>query len=310
MFSKAFPNKVSKSAVIRPSIWLAEFSTGGSWQAISEGFSKSTFPFIDEIDSRLVVSRHPHTVPAYCSFCDATVLIEVYWHFSSTDGRGTISLPWTETYSCPHCKVNSRCRALFSFVRDKLQVRGDERVYIAERVTPAFDVFRKYFPSIIGSEYLGPTLSPGEEAAFGENMVRHEDLTKLSFDNGSLDLVMTQALFEHVPDYSKAFRECSRVLSSEGHLVFNIPFHAQKQQTIVRAEVLADGSIKHHLPPEYHGDPVNAEGGLCYQDFGWDMLDCLRAAGFKKASGHLYWGPWEAHLGAPLFIFCASKASM
>ncbi|HNR14925.1 MAG TPA: hypothetical protein PKM59_16585 [Thermodesulfobacteriota bacterium] len=59
-----------------------------------------------------------------------------------------------------------------------------------------------------------------------------------------------------------------------------------------------DGQIQHLLPPEYHGDPINPEGGvLCFQTFGWDLLDTLREIGFESVQGLDYWSAEQGHLG-------------
>jgi hypothetical protein len=64
------------------------------------------------------------------------------------------------------------------------------------------------------------------------------------------------------------------------------------------------------LPPEYHGDPINSAGCLCFYHFGWDILSSLRAAGFGKAEALLYWSSDFGYLGnADQIIFLARKNS-
>ena len=72
----------------------------------------------------------------------------------------------------------------------------------------------------------------------------------------------------------------------------------------MRARVLADGGIEHLLEPEIHGDPV-AGGVLCYYHFGWDLLDALRAAGFRDATWHRVWSAREGLFG--LWTLVASR---
>jgi hypothetical protein len=66
--------------------------------------------------------------------------------------------------------------------------------------------------------------------------------------------------------------------------------------------------VQHILPPEFHGNPVSNEGSLCFQNFGWDLLDALRHAGFKQPKANMYWGPWAGHIGFPFFVISAHKA--
>ena len=50
-----------------------------------------------------------------------------------------------------------------------------------------------------------------------------------------------------------------------------------------------DGTIEHLHPPEYHGDPLDPGGCLCFHHFGWDLLDLLRDAGFRSVTAYSVW---------------------
>ena len=69
-----------------------------------------------------------------------------------------------------------------------------------------------------------------------------------------------------------------------------------------------DGAVTHHLPPEYHGDPVDNAGCLCFQVFGWSVLDDLRAAGFAEAHTVFYWSPDCGYLGPNQLQIIATTA--
>ena len=167
-------------------------------------------------------------------------------------------------------------------------------------------------PNLVGSEYMGAKYKSGVMVLNLHNRcrVRHEDLTELSFANNKFDLAITLDVFEHIPNYRQSFVELRRVISPGGHLVFTIPFFPDQQSTHIRAEVQSDGNIVHHLPPEIHGNPVSDKGSLCFQNFGWDILDDLKEAGFSDASASLYWGPWQGHLEYPFFVFSAFKSKI
>ena len=120
--------------------------------------------------------------------------------------------------------------------------------------------------------------------------------------------MVTQDVFEHIPHYQDAFRETCRILAEGGLLVFTIPFFASEAKTRTRATVDVSGAVHHILPPEIHGNPVDKGGSLCFQNFGWDILGTLGECGFSSAAAHLYWGPWQGHLGLPFFVFSAQKS--
>lgn len=62
----------------------------------------------------------------------------------------------------------------------------------------------------------------------------------------AFDFIFSFDVFEHIPDYRAAFRECLRCLKPGGELVFTVPFSHSSERNIVRAEVNADGNVVHH----------------------------------------------------------------
>lgn len=292
-----------KAASIYPSIWLAELDGFASWQSYREN-AAGLHPVLVELDDRLMHSRRPFVVNGYCSLCASVQPLSVRWDYAGGDGNGAIAPAWTEIAACGCCGSNSRMRALFSYLTDKLAVPPDAEIYIAEQVTEYYRRLKSRYQNLVGSEYLGTDLAPGEIVLRGAEFIRHEDITRLSFDSGRFDLIITQDVFEHVPDYRSAFSECRRVLKSDGHLLFTVPFFYPRPDTEVRAVVSAQGEVEHLLPPEYHGNPLGG-GALCFQHFGWDILDSLKQAGFSEAKAALYWGPHQGHFGQYFFVLSA-----
>jgi hypothetical protein len=290
-----------------PSVWRGDFRSKAEYDAASGGLGPASQVF-DWLDDRVLHSRHPFSYRAYCAVCEAVTPMRVGWEFAGSGGQASVNPAWTETAGCERCGLNSRMRALIDFLKTRSDLSAVRRAYAAEQTTPSFRVLQQLLPSLVGSEYLGPDHKSGETLTYWRKFhrVRHEDLTALSAGDAEFDIAITQDVFEHVPDYRRAFAELARVLSAQGTLVFTIPFFAELAETRVRATVGAEG-VKHLLPPEIHGNPVSSEGSLCFQNFGWDILDDLRGAGFADAFAALYWGPWQGHLGFPFFVFSASK---
>lgn len=99
-----------------------------------------------------------------------------------------------------------------------------------------------------------------------------------------------------------------RVLVPGGKMVLSVPFH-QGPEHLERARVGHDGTIEHLLPAEYHGDPLDLHGCLCFHHFGWDLLDLLKAAGFRQATAQSIWSTELGYLegGGDIVQFVAVK---
>jgi len=292
-----------------PSIWLRDFRTKVEFDEFAPQLA-AVFSVFDWIDDRLLYSRHSFTYPAYCSACEQVTQMRIDWLFGGwSNVTPSVHPAWTETSVCVKCGLNSRMRALLDFLKTRCDLRKIRSAYIAEQLTPFYRILKRLVPSLTGSEYCGPHHKSGSRVFIQRYLrwVRHEDLTTLSFADNKFDLVVTLDVFEHVPDYRKAFAEIYRVPRPDGWLAFTIPFFYDLETTRIRAIVNSDGSIIHYLPPEVHGNPLSGEGSLCFQNFGWDILDTLRNVGFADARAALYWGPWQGHLGYPSFVFYAIK---
>lgn len=240
-----------------------------------------------------------HTA-GYCAVCGQDTTFVTSYQWSSTtydDGRDEPN--WREHVACSRCGLVTRLRATIHHLQTT-SLRRNSRVYLTERVTPFYSFMAQRVDDIVGSEYLGPNLAPGQMV----NGVRHEDLQGLSFPDQSFDLIVSLDVLEHVPDFRSAFGELYRCLKPGGRVVIAVPFAQRSAENVVRAELLPDGSLVHHLPPEYHGNPVDHEGGsLCYRYYGWEMLDYARSIGFSKAAAYSYWSKRYQYLGTENWIF-------
>jgi SAM-dependent methyltransferase len=128
--------------------------------------------------------------------------------------------------------------------------------------------------------FYEPGGTPGVEKADG---ARCEDATRLTFADGSFDLVVSSEMLEHVPDLEAAVAEIARVLRPGGRHVFTVP--TTDDRPTIRRAVVKDGAVRHLEPPEYHGDPLgHGEGILAFWTFGRDAGALLGGAAIVRES--------------------------
>jgi SAM-dependent methyltransferase len=159
------------------------------------------------------------------------------------------------------CLLNNRTRASIQILEEILGATRSDRIYVAEQVTPLFVTLAKRFPKLIGSEYLAAKVPFG---ACDERAVRNESVTKLTFQDNSFHYVLNFDVLEHIPNPEEGLREIHPVLAPGGKLLLSVPFLPMRQETQVRAEIAANGNIRHLMEPQYHGDPVSESGCLCF----------------------------------------------
>lgn len=107
-----------------------------------------------------------------------------------------------------------------------------------------FEYLRRHAGSFTCSEYF-----PDGAPVVGG--IRNEDVTALTFENESIDLLTSNSVMEHVPDDVQGYRECYRVMKFGGLLVFTVPL-CDASNTVKLAS-LERGRIIWHDTPEYHG---------------------------------------------------------
>jgi len=108
------------------------------------------------------------------------------------------------------------------------------------------------------------------------NGIRCENLERLTFPDESVDLHITQDVFEHLFDHAAAFREIARTLRPGGAHVFTTPLVRKNEPTQFRAALAPDGTVVHLIePPEYHRNPISSEGSLVTVDWGYDIANFI-----------------------------------
>jgi len=255
-----------------------------------------------EKERALAAGTGPFSLAGYCYVCKRRTRFTVTFdHAYEIDG--VLTPNWREQLYCRGCGMSARHRSVIHLFETECRPGPDETIYISEQTTPLYHWLRRAYPLLVGSEYLGDACPRGKETAGG---IRNEDLTDLSFPDGSFDRIILLDILEHIPGYPRALGECLRCLRPGGSLFITVPFEKESAKTIVRARVKVSGEIEHLLPPEYHSDPLRDAGTcLSYYIFGWDLLDRLRDAGYAHATALLFWSDAFGYIGRHQLVIVA-----
>ena len=176
---------------------------------------------------------------------------------------------WRDSYLCDNCGSIPRERAI---------------MYCIEKFFPEWreKVIHESSPVLRGTslrlkneakDYLPTQYFPGLERGVQHRGFQNEDLEQLTFRDQSIDLHVTQDVFEHIFDPAQAFREIARTLKPGGAHIFTTPLVNKNSPTEWCARRDAQGGIEHLIdPPEYHGNPVSTEGSLVTVHWGFDIV--------------------------------------
>jgi len=249
-----------------------------------------------QVEVVLARSQRPFRYRGFNALIGGPVSFSVDYKYGPSTLDGLAVPNYRERLVCSRTGLNARTRGVLLALKHLLGPveLASRRLYLAEQASRLYQYLCHLHPGVIGSEYLGPEMAPGAM----RGGIRHEDLTRLSFRDGSLDVAIANDVLEHIPDHQAALGELARVVAPGGLALLTVPFVRHRQAHQVRARIRPDGSLEHLLPPSYHGDPVNPAGGiLSYRDYGWSLLDELRAAGFRRAGGLLFWSMHQGLMG-------------
>jgi SAM-dependent methyltransferase len=193
--------------------------------------------------------------------------VESPWEWFATLGTGSASslcnICWwqgerfeginhSESATCPACGSIARDRFLFyCFIACSPQ----RRYRILETSPRLGEPYRRAM-----ALWFDYTASDFDERAHRSGL--HLDLQDLALEDGSLDILLTPHVLEHVPDTTRALKEIRRVLAPGGKMFLQVPV---QQGWTAPPEV-----------PELHGDrtPVHWR-------FGLDLTQRLRDLGFR-----------------------------
>lgn len=201
--------------------------------------------------------------PGYCPLCGPSLILRI-----SASAIGV---------RCLRCAASAITMSLVSVLKNEVGSFGDRHVYELSSRGPLVAWLRRHAGRVTCSEYFD-----GVPAGAVMDGVQCQDVQNLTYASASFDLCTSTEVFEHVPDDTRGFAELRRVLRPGGWLILSVPI-TSAARTVERA-VLENGSVRHLLPPEYHGDRIRGQGQvLVYRDYGLDVVDRIKAQGFADA---------------------------
>lgn len=169
-----------------------------------------------------------------------------------------------ENARCPKCNSLERHRLYYLFLRKHIPT--DKAVKVLHFAPEK--IITKLFKSFSNINYLSADLDPEK------GMVK-EDITQLSFQDNSFDLIFCSHVLEHIPDDIKAMQEVHRVLKPTGFALLQVPIKKEFNGKTIDA-TYEDFSIT---------DPAERERVFGQHDhvriYGSDFKDRLIKAGFK-----------------------------
>lgn len=233
----------------------------------------------EDVIKNMILSKFSRklSVPGYCKVCKK----EVKFLADNRCASAGNEVNFRESLFCPGCKLNNRMRCMVQLLEENIDF-SYHHVYMYEQSTVFYKYLSKRIPHLTGSEYLGEKVTPGH---INKSGIRHEDATELSFEDELFDFLVSNDVFEHVSDIKKALSEAYRILKSgkgreeAAKILISVPFLFHEKKTVKRAEI-SNGKTIFLQPPMYHENPVDRGGSLVFFDYGWDLLEWIKDAGF------------------------------
>lgn len=195
----------------------------------------------------------------FCPCCDSEVI------FSSKNS-------WLrDYYTCSKCGSIPRERALMYCIEKFYPNWRDLSIHESSPANRGASIKLKRECKHYLATHFFPDRPLGEE----EKGYLNINLESQDFENEMFDLVITQDVMEHVFYPGKAFSEIARTLNTGGSYIFTVPLVNKNKPSEIWASINNDGTIEFLKEPEYHGNPIDANGCPVTMHWGYDICDFI-----------------------------------
>ena len=231
-----------------------------------------------------------------CNTCDAEGTPE-FWFLPVKHYERLGVSPLRENIFCAQCRSTQRTRALLATALDVMANEGRDDLAILD----TDDSWRGGTKIGLAGNRVATTFNEklpwGHVNAWG---VRNEDLSALTFDDDTFDVVVSSEVHEHIEDTWRAFSEVLRVLRPGGTYVFTVPF-SPTLATTARLGFHTDAGELWAFWEHLHIDP-RAKGGIpAYWLFGDDLVSRLAVIGFATEQRNAV-PPGSPPVQVPVFV--------
>jgi len=178
----------------------------------------------------------------------------VWCNICGWSGAAFRGIAHTEDATCPQCGAIARDRFLLWCALQRTPVSDLRNARVLE-TSPRLggeyrEMMRRWF------RYRASDYDNGAHRADLQI-----DLQEIDLPSGTLDLIITPHVLEHLPDTDRALHELHRVLRRGGRMYLQVP--------------MCYGRTAAPTTPEFHADNTPV-----FWNFGWDLTDRIRNAGF------------------------------
>ena len=156
---------------------------------------------------------------------------------------------------CPMCQSVVRERALALVLRE---IRPNWRTLAIHESSPENRGISIKLKNE-GRRYIASHFFPDAPRGATVRGFRNEDLERQTFPDGSLDIVISLDVMEHVFRPDRVYAEIFRTLKPGGVYLHTFPIYkAIVEPFRQRAALDPDGTVRHFIEPaEYHGNPID-----------------------------------------------------
>ena len=197
--------------------------------------------------------RFPHRFRGHCPICECARNFTI-WNDQYRD-----------TFLCDGCIKHSIPRERAIAVVLKRMFPGWRGLAIHESSPVNRGISAQLLRQCPG--YLATQYYPDHPPGAVVKGFRNENLEGQTFEDESFDIVLTQDVMEHVNDFPKVLLDIHRTLRPGGAHIFTTPTYLSAWYR--------DGEIEWIYEPEYHGNPVDAEGSAVTFHYGYDFPDLI-----------------------------------